>query len=187
MVKALADRIAEAFAERMHERVRREFWAYAPNESHAPQELLAEASRLLANVWPDAQAAPTAVPAKTAEPFIDPSQSATVAMPELPPVGSGPRSVDITLTDDWSDPEEVTASVPVVSAAPAPAVSSDTPLTGLKLDDLNLGDEPLDLPPQLELHGKLLRHFAKKRNPPPQGQLLVSTQARSSAISDPWD
>ena len=38
MVKALADRIAEAFAERMHERVRREFWAYAPNESHAPQE-----------------------------------------------------------------------------------------------------------------------------------------------------
>ena len=29
MVKALADRIAEAFAERMHMRVRREFWAYA--------------------------------------------------------------------------------------------------------------------------------------------------------------
>ena len=33
MVKALADRIAEAFAEHMHERVRREFWAYAPDES----------------------------------------------------------------------------------------------------------------------------------------------------------
>jgi 5-methyltetrahydrofolate--homocysteine methyltransferase len=32
MVKALADRIAEALAERMHERVRREFWAYAPDE-----------------------------------------------------------------------------------------------------------------------------------------------------------
>ena len=30
MVKALADRLAEAFAERMHERVRREFWGYAP-------------------------------------------------------------------------------------------------------------------------------------------------------------
>ena len=29
MVKALADRIAEAFAERMHERARREFWGYA--------------------------------------------------------------------------------------------------------------------------------------------------------------
>ena len=33
MVKALADRFAEAFAEAMHERVRREFWAYAPDES----------------------------------------------------------------------------------------------------------------------------------------------------------
>lgn len=33
LVKALADRIAEAFAERMHERVRREFWAYAPDEA----------------------------------------------------------------------------------------------------------------------------------------------------------
>jgi len=32
LVKALADRIAEAFAELMHERVRREFWAYAPHE-----------------------------------------------------------------------------------------------------------------------------------------------------------
>ena len=32
MVKALADRLAEAFAERMHERVRRELWGYAPNE-----------------------------------------------------------------------------------------------------------------------------------------------------------
>ncbi|MGH6817883.1 MAG: methionine synthase, partial [Methylovirgula sp.] len=32
LVKALADRVAEAFAERMHQRVRREFWAYAPDE-----------------------------------------------------------------------------------------------------------------------------------------------------------
>ena len=32
MLKALADRLAEAFAERMHERVRREFWGYAPGE-----------------------------------------------------------------------------------------------------------------------------------------------------------
>jgi 5-methyltetrahydrofolate--homocysteine methyltransferase len=42
MVKALADRIAEAFAERMHERVRREFWGYAPQENYTPQELLSE-------------------------------------------------------------------------------------------------------------------------------------------------
>ena len=32
MVKALADRLAEAFAERLHESVRREHWGYAPNE-----------------------------------------------------------------------------------------------------------------------------------------------------------
>jgi 5-methyltetrahydrofolate--homocysteine methyltransferase len=43
LVKALADRIAEAFAERMHERVRREFWGYAPHESYTPEELVREA------------------------------------------------------------------------------------------------------------------------------------------------
>jgi 5-methyltetrahydrofolate--homocysteine methyltransferase len=42
MVKALADRIAEAMAEGLHERVRREFWGYAPHESFAPGELAAE-------------------------------------------------------------------------------------------------------------------------------------------------
>ncbi|QGM97156.1 methionine synthase [Methylocystis parvus] len=42
MVKALADRIAEAFAERMHERVRREFWGYATDEAFSPNELIAE-------------------------------------------------------------------------------------------------------------------------------------------------
>ncbi|WP_061937160.1 methionine synthase [Aureimonas sp. AU22] len=42
MVKALADRFAEAFAERMHEYVRRELWAYAPDESFAPEDLIAE-------------------------------------------------------------------------------------------------------------------------------------------------
>ncbi|MBM6579503.1 methionine synthase [Microvirga sp. BT689] len=42
MVKALADRIAEAFAERMHERVRREFWAYAPDENLTNEGLIGE-------------------------------------------------------------------------------------------------------------------------------------------------
>ncbi len=32
MLKALADRLAEAFAERLHERVRKEFWGYAKDE-----------------------------------------------------------------------------------------------------------------------------------------------------------
>ncbi|MCZ8178073.1 MAG: methionine synthase [Rhizobium sp.] len=42
LVKALADRFAEAFAERMHERVRREFWGYAPDEAFTPEELISE-------------------------------------------------------------------------------------------------------------------------------------------------
>ena len=42
LVKALADRLAEAFAERMHARVRREFWAYAPDEGLSTEELILE-------------------------------------------------------------------------------------------------------------------------------------------------
>jgi 5-methyltetrahydrofolate--homocysteine methyltransferase len=42
LVKALADRFAEAFAERMHEQVRREFWGYAPDEAFTPEELISE-------------------------------------------------------------------------------------------------------------------------------------------------
>ncbi|QEN90591.1 methionine synthase [Labrys sp. KNU-23] len=45
MVKALADRFAEAFAERMHERVRKEFWGYAADENLAPDELIGEPYR----------------------------------------------------------------------------------------------------------------------------------------------
>jgi len=42
MVKALSDRLAEAFAERMHERVRKEFWGYAPLENLDNEELIKE-------------------------------------------------------------------------------------------------------------------------------------------------
>jgi 5-methyltetrahydrofolate--homocysteine methyltransferase len=42
MVKALADRFAEALAEATHARVRRELWAYAPDEAYTPDELIAE-------------------------------------------------------------------------------------------------------------------------------------------------
>jgi len=45
MAKALADRLAEALAERMHARVRREFWAYAPDEALDPGAMIAEAYR----------------------------------------------------------------------------------------------------------------------------------------------
>ncbi|AHC73418.1 methionine synthase [Candidatus Endolissoclinum faulkneri L5] len=42
LLKALADRLAEAFAERLHERVRREFWGYAPDEDLSNERLIAE-------------------------------------------------------------------------------------------------------------------------------------------------
>jgi len=45
LLKSLADRLAEAFAERMHERVRKEFWGYAPDEDLANSELIGEAYR----------------------------------------------------------------------------------------------------------------------------------------------
>ncbi len=43
LTKALADRLAEAFAERLHERVRREFWGYARSEELDNVELIREA------------------------------------------------------------------------------------------------------------------------------------------------
>src|SRR5437868_9746013 len=42
LCKALADRLAEAFAERLHARVRREFWGYAPDEAVSPEDLILE-------------------------------------------------------------------------------------------------------------------------------------------------
>jgi 5-methyltetrahydrofolate--homocysteine methyltransferase len=45
LLKALADRLAEAFAERMHERVRQDFWGYAPAESLSNEELVREEYR----------------------------------------------------------------------------------------------------------------------------------------------
>ena len=45
MLKVLADRLAEAFAEHLHERVRREFWGYAPDEQLSAVQLVAEAYR----------------------------------------------------------------------------------------------------------------------------------------------
>jgi 5-methyltetrahydrofolate--homocysteine methyltransferase len=45
MLKVLADRLAEAFAERLHERVRREFWGYAPEEKLGNEQLIREEYR----------------------------------------------------------------------------------------------------------------------------------------------
>jgi 5-methyltetrahydrofolate--homocysteine methyltransferase len=42
MVKALADRLAEAFAERLHAKVRRELWGYAADETLNARDLIGE-------------------------------------------------------------------------------------------------------------------------------------------------
>jgi 5-methyltetrahydrofolate--homocysteine methyltransferase len=42
LLKALADRLAEALAERMHQRIRTEFWGYATNENLDNNALIAE-------------------------------------------------------------------------------------------------------------------------------------------------
>jgi 5-methyltetrahydrofolate--homocysteine methyltransferase len=45
LLKALADRLAEAFAEHMHERVRKEFWGFVPEEALDNEALIAETYR----------------------------------------------------------------------------------------------------------------------------------------------
>ena len=42
LFQALTDRLAEAFAEHLHQRVRKEFWGYAPEETFSGDELIAE-------------------------------------------------------------------------------------------------------------------------------------------------
>jgi len=39
MIKALADRLAEAFAEYLHEKVRKEIWGYSPDENFTAEQL----------------------------------------------------------------------------------------------------------------------------------------------------
>ncbi|MCS6943885.1 MAG: vitamin B12 dependent-methionine synthase activation domain-containing protein, partial [Sutterellaceae bacterium] len=45
MLKAIADRLAEAFAELLHERVRRDLWGYAPREALTNEQLIREEYR----------------------------------------------------------------------------------------------------------------------------------------------
>jgi 5-methyltetrahydrofolate--homocysteine methyltransferase len=45
MIKALADRLAEAFAERLHQRVRMEFWGYSSDEALSTAEIIGEKYR----------------------------------------------------------------------------------------------------------------------------------------------
>jgi 5-methyltetrahydrofolate--homocysteine methyltransferase len=40
MIEALADRLAEAFAELLHEKVRKEYWGYVPDENLSKEDLI---------------------------------------------------------------------------------------------------------------------------------------------------
>ncbi|WP_421917088.1 methionine synthase [Mesorhizobium sp.] len=81
MVKALADRFAEAFAERMHEKVRREFWGYAADESFAADALIGEPYRGIRPA-PGYPAQPDHTEKKTLFRLLDGERNAGVSLTE---------------------------------------------------------------------------------------------------------
>ena len=76
MVKALADRLAEAFAELMHRRVRKEFWGYAANE-----ELIREEYRGIRPA-PGYPACPEHTEKRTLWKLLDVEQNAGITLTE---------------------------------------------------------------------------------------------------------
>jgi len=81
LCKALADRLAEAFAERMHARVRREFWAYAPDEGLSNEELILEKYQGIRPA-PGYPAQPDHTEKKTLFALLDAERSAGVTLTE---------------------------------------------------------------------------------------------------------
>ncbi|MDH5710753.1 MAG: methionine synthase, partial [Gammaproteobacteria bacterium] len=80
MLKALADRLAEAFAERMHERVRKEFWAYS-DESFSNAELIAEQYQGIRPA-PGYPACPDHTEKQTLWELLQPEQNAGISITE---------------------------------------------------------------------------------------------------------
>ena len=81
LLKALADRLAEAFAERMHERVRKEFWGYAPGENLSNEELVREEYRGIRPA-PGYPACPDHTEKQTLWDLIDPAGNAGITITE---------------------------------------------------------------------------------------------------------
>ena len=81
MLKALADRFAEAFAERMHERVRREFWGYAPEERFTNDQLIKEEYRGIRPA-PGYPACPDHTEKATLWKLLDPEANAGMTLTE---------------------------------------------------------------------------------------------------------
>ncbi len=81
LLKALADRLAEAFAERMHERVRKEFWAYAADEELGNDDLIKEAYRGIRPA-PGYPACPDHTEKATLWSLIEPDKNAGITITE---------------------------------------------------------------------------------------------------------
>ena len=81
LCKALADRLAEAFAERMHQRVRTEFWGYAPDEALSPENLILEKYQGIRPA-PGYPAQPDHTEKKTLFALLDAENSAGVKLTE---------------------------------------------------------------------------------------------------------
>jgi len=79
--KALADRFAEAFAEYLHERVRREFWGYAPEEDLSPAALLKEKYRGIRPA-PGYPAQPDHTEKETLFRLLEPQKNAGISLTE---------------------------------------------------------------------------------------------------------
>ena len=79
--KALADRLAEAFAEHLHERVRREFWGYARDENLAPEALIKEEYQGIRPA-PGYPAQPDHTEKKTLFRLLDPERNTGMALTE---------------------------------------------------------------------------------------------------------
>jgi 5-methyltetrahydrofolate--homocysteine methyltransferase len=81
LLKALADRLAEAFAERMHERVRKEFWAYSSDEALSNEELIDESYRGIRPA-PGYPACPDHTEEATLWSLIEPDKNAGITITE---------------------------------------------------------------------------------------------------------
>jgi 5-methyltetrahydrofolate--homocysteine methyltransferase len=81
LLKALADRLAEAFAELMHERVRKEFWAYATDEDMDNDALIKEAYQGIRPA-PGYPACPDHTEKATLWSLIEPDRNASITITE---------------------------------------------------------------------------------------------------------
>ncbi len=81
LLKALADRLAEAFAERLHQRVRKEFWAYAAGEKYSNNELIKEVYQGIRPA-PGYPACPDHTEKATLWSLIEPEKNAGISITE---------------------------------------------------------------------------------------------------------